>query len=157
MDDRAFMALAVEEAYKGMKEGDGGPFGAVLAKDGQVLAAAHNSVLRDNDPTRHAEILAISRASRAAGSFDLSGCSIYTTTEPCPMCFSAIHWARIGILFYGTTIEDAAKLGFNEMTIPARGMKDLGGSAVEIRSGFMREECEELLRRWDELPGKRVY
>ena len=105
MPERSFMELAIEEAYVGVKAGQGGPFGAAVVKGEMVLAAAHNSVISDNDPTRHAEIKAISLAARKLGTYDLTGCEIYTTTEPCPMCFSAIHWARITRLVYGTRIE----------------------------------------------------
>lgn len=154
-----FMSLAIDEAYKGIKSGrgEGGPFGAVIVKDGRVLAAAHNTVLISNDPTRHAEINAISAAAERSGTYDLSGCVIYSTTEPCPMCFSAIHWARIGCLVYGTDIEDVKKLGFNELIIPVPVMKKTGNSSVEICPGFMRHECEELLKYWENLPDKTVY
>ncbi|MGD2279191.1 MAG: nucleoside deaminase [Candidatus Omnitrophota bacterium] len=155
--EKKFMIKAIEEARSGSSVGDGGPFGVVIAKDGEALASAHNTVLADNDPTRHAEIKAISAASRKLGNYDLSGCDIYSTTEPCPMCFGAIHWARIDRLFYGTGIEDVKKLGFNELAIPAARMKKIGSSPLEIRGGFMREECEELLRFWENLPDRRVY
>ena len=155
--EEKFMLKAIEEARSGSSAGEGGPFGVVIVKDGEVLASAHNTVLKDNDPTQHAEVKAISEASRKLGNYDLSGCDIYSTTEPCPMCFGAIHWARIGRLFYGTDIEDVKKLGFNELAIPARYMKEAGDSPLEIHSGFMREECEGLLKFWENLPDKRVY
>ena len=157
MDDKRFMSLAIEEARRGAEQGHGGPFGAVVTRGAEVLASAHNSVLSDNDPTRHAEIKAISLAARKTGSFDLSGCAVYSTTEPCPMCFAAIHWARIGLLVYGTSIEDVKKLGFNEMTITAEKMKAMAGSGLDIRGSFMREECGQLLRFWESLPEKGVY
>ncbi|MFH1665403.1 MAG: deaminase, partial [Candidatus Omnitrophota bacterium] len=91
------------------------------------------------------------------GTYDLSGCEIYSTTEPCPMCFSAIHWARIHKLIYGTSIDDVRKLGFNELTIPAARMKREGGSPVKMEPGFMRAECEQLLKFWETLPDKKVY
>jgi len=157
MSEERLMSIAIEEAYSGMKNGHGGPFGAVIVMSGEVLAAAHNTVLKDNDPTRHAEISAISAAARKRRTYDLSGCVIYSTTEPCPMCFSAIHWARIERMIYGTDIEDVGKLGFNELVIPAAGMKQAGNSSVDIRGGFMRHECEQLLKFWESLPEKRVY
>ena len=152
-----FMLKAIEEARAGSSAGEGGPFGAVIVKDGEILAAEHNTVLRDNDPTQHAEIKAISAASKKITSYDLSGCDIYSTTEPCPMCFSAIHWACIDRLFYGTDIEEVKKLGFNELALPASRIKEIGRSPVEIHKGFMRAECEELLKYWEELPDKKVY
>ena len=155
--DEKYMLKAVEEGRAGCAEGQGGPFGAVIVKDGEILAASHNTVLKDNDPTRHAEIRAISDASGKLGNYDLSGCDIYTTTEPCPMCFAAIHWAKISRLFYGTDIEDVRKLGFSELTIPVSHMKEKGGSPVEINRGFLRDKCKELLQYWQTLPNKQVY
>ena len=157
MDEELYMKLAIEEAEEGIKRGEGGPFGAVVVEEGEVLSKAHNTVLKDNDPTRHAEIKAISEAAGKKGSFDLSGCVIYSTTEPCPMCFSAIHWARISRIVYGTGIEDVKRLGFNELAISAAGMKEKGASDVEITGSFMRAECIELLKKWEALPGKEVY
>lgn len=156
MNDK-FMLAAIEEARKGSSSGEGGPFGAVVARGEDLVSSAHNSVLRDNDPTMHAEIKAISQAARKLGTYDLSGCDIYTTTEPCPMCFAAIHWARIGRVIYGTDIKDVKELGFNELTIPVSEMKEKGSSPVEIDGGFMRDECEDLLKFWESLPDKRVY
>ncbi|MBF0216918.1 MAG: nucleoside deaminase [Candidatus Omnitrophica bacterium] len=151
------MQRAIDDARSGVDAGDGGPFGAVIVKDGVVLATCHNTVLLDNDPTQHAEVRAISKASRKIGSFDLSGCEIYSTTEPCPMCFSAIHWARINTLYYGTTIDDVRKLGFNELTIPAAAMKDIGKSPIKIVPSFLFEKCAELLGYWERTSNSKVY
>lgn len=151
------MLKAIEEARAGAGAGHGGPFGVVVVRNSEIVAIAHNTVLGDNDPTQHAEIRAISAAAKKCGSYDLSGHEIYSTTEPCPMCFAAIHWARIDRLVYGTDIEDARKLGFNELTVPARRMKEIGNSPVKIYGGFMREECERLLKYWENLPDKKVY
>ena len=145
------MLLAIESALEGIERGDGGPFGACIVKDGEVVAVAHNTVLRDIDPTAHAEINAIRVASRRLGTWDLSGCEIYSTTEPCPMCFAAIHWARIDRVYYGTSIEDVAKLGFNELPLSTFKIKELTGTEVEIVPNYMREECEKLLERWKQL------
>ena len=155
--NKIYMLKAIEEARCGAKAGDGGPFGSVIVKDGRILASAHNTVLKSNDPTQHAEIKAISMAAAGSGSYDLSGCDIYSTNEPCPMCFSAIHWARISRLFYGTSIEDVRRLGFNEMTLPAEFLKEKGASPVEIRGGCMIEECRKLLKYWESLPDRKVY
>ena len=157
MNNIECMKLALEEAYAGVKEDHGGPFGAVVVKDGQVVASAHNTVLRDNDPTKHAEVKAISEASRKLGTFDLSGCVIYSTNEPCPMCFSAIHWARVDKVIFGTSIEDVAKRGFHELMLPCSEIKEKAGSLVEIEAGFMQGECEELLNYWDNIPDKKTY
>ena len=157
MNDANFMAMAIEEARSGIEAGHGGPFGVVIVYDGEVLSRAHNRVLIDNDPTRHAEINAISLASRKLGTYDLSGCVLYSTTEPCPMCFSAIHWARIKRVVYGMDISDVKRLGFNELTIPCAWMKDKGGSSVEVAGDFMRTECEALLEAWKDMSGRKVY
>jgi guanine deaminase len=155
--DEEYMRLAIEDAYKGIKAGHGGPFGAVIVKNGEVLGVDHNMVLINNDPTQHAEVRAITQVSPKEGTYDLSGCVIYATTEPCPMCFSAIHWARIDRLVFGTYIEDVWKLGFNEMPIPAEQMKELGKCPIEIQGGFLREECLKLLEDWNNMPDKKVY
>lgn len=157
MRKEALMSLAIEEALQGIKAGHGGPFGAVVARRGEVISKAHNTVLSDNDPTRHAEMRAISMAAAKLGTYDLSGHEIFSTTEPCPMCFSAIHWARLDRVIFGTSIEDVRVRGFNEMAIPAEELKKRGDSPVEVEPGFMRKECVSLLEIWDNLPSKKVY
>ena len=111
------MKLAIRSVRQGIGRSEGGPFGAVIVRGGQAIAVAHNTVLKDRDATCHAEVNAIRIASRKLKRFDLSDCIIYSTTEPCPMCFSAIHWARIKKIVYGTTTADAARIGFNELRI----------------------------------------
>ncbi|MBU1122468.1 MAG: nucleoside deaminase [Candidatus Omnitrophota bacterium] len=145
------MEIALRQAYKGCKRGDGGPFGCCVVKGGQVIACGHNTVLKDNDPIAHAEINAIRRAAKQLKTWNLKKCQIYTTTEPCPMCFSAISWARIDKIVYGTTIKDAQKLGFNEMLINSARMKRLASLNIKIEKGFMREECQCLLDFWKKL------
>ena len=112
-----FMKMAIDEAFKGMRADDGGPFGAVIVKDGEVIAVGHNHVVESNDPTAHAEIVAIRKATKLLGRFDLSDCEIYSSCEPCPMCFSAIHWAKMKSLYYGATRTDAANIGFDDQYI----------------------------------------
>ena len=112
-----FMRIAMEEAYTGMRKEDGGPFGAVIVKDGEIIAKAHNMVISTNDPTMHAEIAAIRKATKLLGRFDLSDCEIYSSCEPCPMCFSAIHWAKMKKLYYGATRYDAAMINFDDQFI----------------------------------------
>lgn len=154
--DRRFMLRAVREARKNLARPDGGPFGACIVKDGLILAVARNTVLK-NDATCHAEVNAIRKASKKLGTFDLSGCEIYSTTEPCPMCFGAIHWARIGTVYFGTGIGDAARAGFHELRISNARMKELGRSRIRLVPGFMREECLELFKSWLVLPDKTGY
>ena len=108
------MNRAVSEARRGVDEGHGGPFGAVVVHHGKLLGAGHNEVLLRNDPTAHAEILAIRRACAALGTPHLDGCELYATCEPCPMCLAAIHWARIGKVVYAETRESARRIGFDD-------------------------------------------
>ncbi|HNX90293.1 MAG TPA: nucleoside deaminase [Candidatus Omnitrophota bacterium] len=152
-----FMKLAIDEAYAGINAGDGGPFGAVVTRNGEVIASAHNTVLKNNNPTQHGEMNAITLASQKLKNYDLSGCEIYSTVEPCPMCFSAIHWARIDKVIFGGNIEDVWKLGFNEMPVSDEKLKELSKSPVIIEKGFMRAECMELLAYWSNLANKKVY
>ena len=109
-----YMRMALNEARKGIKAGHGGPFGAVIVKDGVVVAKGHNQVVKNNDPTCHGEIMAIHKACKKLGTFDLSGCEIYTTGEPCPMCMAAILWANIDKVFYGCNILDTEEIGFRD-------------------------------------------
>lgn len=114
MYNKHFMDLAVEVANDGIKRGCGGPFGCVIVKDGKVIAKAHNTVVGDNDPTAHGEMNAIRKAAKILGTFNLEGCELYTTSEPCSMCLSAIMWARISKVYSGMGIEDAANIGFDD-------------------------------------------
>lgn len=151
------MQMAIDDALKGIRRGDGGPFGAVIVKGAKVIALGHNRVLRAADPTRHAEIEAIGKATKKLATHVLAGCEIYSTTEPCPMCFAAIHWAKIDKVYFGTTVPDVKRLGFNELTISNRTLKRLGRSAVVLEIGVAREECRRLLRDWMALPHKKTY
>jgi len=109
-----WMQVAHNEAVEGMLANDGGPFGAVIVKDDEIIASGHNMVLQSNDPTAHAEVNVIRHASRKLGAFDLSMCVLYTSCMPCPMCLGAIFWARIPVVYYGATEHDAAKGGFDD-------------------------------------------
>ncbi|MFA5100321.1 MAG: nucleoside deaminase [Candidatus Omnitrophota bacterium] len=156
MKDEKFMLRAIREARRNLSSLDGGPFGACIVKNGEVVAVGRNTVLTE-DASCHAEINAIRNASKKLKTYDLSGCVIYSTTEPCPMCFSAIHWARIDAVTFGTGISDARKIGFRELCISARNMKKMGKSPIRIVSGFMLKECRRLFDDWEELDGKRIY
>jgi tRNA(Arg) A34 adenosine deaminase TadA len=149
------MLLAIKEGRKNLKELAGGPFGACLVKNDKVIAVSRNKVLK-NDATAHAEINAIREACRRLKTHDLSGCVIYSTTEPCPMCFSAVHWARIGAVVYGTNIADVKKRGFNELIISNASLKKVGKSPVRIIPAF-RQDCLKFLQDWDKSENKRVY
>ncbi|MCD4712343.1 MAG: nucleoside deaminase [Clostridiales bacterium] len=108
------MQKAIEEALSGIEHRDGGPFGAVIVQNGEIIATGHNRVISSHDPTAHAEIVAIRSAADKLGRFDLSDCELYTTCEPCPMCYSAAHWAKIKKIVYGATRQDAADIGFDD-------------------------------------------
>ena len=116
MNNNDYMKVAIEEANINMKENfvNGGPFGAVIVKDGKIISRAHNTVLKSKDATAHAEVNAIREASKVLNTHDLSGCILYTSAEPCPMCLSAIIWANIKEIYYACTREDAAKIGFRD-------------------------------------------
>ena len=115
--EKKFMKISEKEAEIGIKKLEGGPFGAVIVKNGKIIARGHNEVLKNQDPTCHAEMEAIRKACKKLKTFDLSDCEIYSSCEPCPMCFSAIHWAKIKKLFFGATKNDAKKIGFDDKFI----------------------------------------
>lgn len=150
------MRLAIAKAREGVQKGQT-PFGACLVKDGQVLSCAHNTVWDHTDITAHAEIQAIREACRATQSVSLEGSIIYSTCEPCPMCFSACHWARISTIVYGAGIADAQEVGFHELGISNNQMRDLCGSTVDIIPDFLREENIELFRLFVQQEIRRVY
>lgn len=114
---KKFMEEAIRLAVENVKNGTGGPFGAVVVKEGEIIAACGNSVTPDNDPTAHAEVNAIREACRKLGSHQLQGCEVYTSCEPCPMCLGAIYWARPLRVYYASTKEDAAVAGFDDSFI----------------------------------------
>jgi guanine deaminase len=157
MTDRDYMRMAIERAREGIAAGQS-PFGAcIVGADGKVIACEHNVVWRTTDATAHAEVNAIRVACRAVADIKLAGATIYSTTEPCPMCFSAIHWAGMARIVYGSSIEDARRAGFSELGISNFDMKRLGGSPVEIAAGLMSEEAGELFAEWLRHPGHRGY
>ncbi len=153
MNDEQFMKKAIEKAKEGIKKGQT-PFGACIVKKGKVVVCEHNEVWEDNDITEHAEIVAIRKACKKLKTIDLSGCVIYSTTEPCPMCYSAIHWARIGKIVYGASIADAKKAGFNELTISDKVLKKLGKDRIKIEAGVLKKECVGLFGLWKKSKGK---
>src|SRR6202451_2711909 len=112
-----FMARAIELSVENVRSGRGGPFGAVIVKDGVIVAEASNQVTATNDPTAHAEVLAIRGACAKLGVFDLEGCEIYTSCEPCPMCLGAIYWARLARVYFANADADASKIGFDDSLI----------------------------------------
>ena len=151
------MRIAMEMAQKGVEAGQS-PFGAcIVDSDGRVVAQAHNQVVKTTDSTAHAEIQAIRAACRNLESIDLSGCTIYSTCEPCPMCFAACHWARLDRIVFGAAINDAQGAGFNELTISNLQMRELGGSPIQVDGGCLSAENEAAFRAYIERPGRVTY
>jgi guanine deaminase len=154
--DADYMRLAVEKTRTGIAAGQT-PFGAVVVLDGTIIAAAHNTVWRDCDPSAHAEVNAIREAALALGRIDLAGCVMYTTCEPCPMCLSAIHWSQISRVVYGATISDAAAAGFRELRVRAETLAQMGGSKLQVQAGPLRDECRALFLLWKETGKSGTY
>ncbi len=149
-----FMQMAIEEAYDGIHKGHGGPFGSVIVKDGKVVGKGHNHVVQNNDPTSHGEIDAIRNACQNLGTFDLTGCEIYTTGEPCPMCACAIMWSNISKVYYGCTIEDNASIGFrDEKFMNVFKMDHRPTNYAEMD----REECLKLFADYRAIKDKIAY
>jgi guanine deaminase len=146
--ENSFMAKAIELAVENVRSGRGGPFAAVVVKNGRMIATGTNLVTSANDPTMHAEVVAIRAACAALGSFQLEGCDLYATCEPCPMCLGAIYWARPRRVFFGGTASDAAAAGFDDAFI----YQQLGLSPLARKIPFqplMREEALACFRAWE--------
>ncbi|MCK4625409.1 MAG: nucleoside deaminase [Phycisphaerae bacterium] len=156
MNNKEFMTAAISAATEGIKAGQT-PFGACIVRDGEIVSAAHNAVWSDTDITAHAEIQAIRDACRKLDTVDLAGCVIYSTCEPCPMCFAACHWAKISKIVFGARIADAEQAGFSELTISNEQMKTLGGSEIKIVGDFLRDECVSLFKTWTGRKDKQPY
>lgn len=153
--DKQFMREAIHLANESVAHG-GGPFGAVIVKDGEIIAGSSNSVTIDNDPTAHAEVNTIREACRQLGTFDLSGTTIYTSCEPCPMCLGAIYWAHISRIFYGNTRKDAADIQFADDFIYEELDRPFGERTVPIIP-LLRDEALETFRQWMEKEDKTEY
>lgn len=141
------MWQAIAVAIEGVAQGQT-PFGACIVRDGKVIALAHNRVWDTCDPTAHAEVQAIRQASQGVDCIDLTGAVVYSTCEPCPMCFAACHWARVSRIVYAASIADAQLAGFNELKISNHEMKRIGGAAMEITDGVLRDQAVEMMRAW---------
>ena len=154
MNDRLFMEKAISKTRKGISRSEA-PFGACIVKGDKVIALEHNIVYSSCDSTAHAEITAIRTACKKLKSIDLTGCTIYSTTEPCPMCFSAIHWAKVSRIVFGTRIRDAKRIGFSEIPLTNRKLKTVSkNKELKIKGDVMRKENLELLKEWKEKVGK---
>ncbi|MBQ1653920.1 MAG: nucleoside deaminase [Bacteroidales bacterium] len=154
-NNEKFMRLAIEKSLESVDNG-GGPFGAVVVKDGEVVAVASNSVTLDNDPTAHAEVNAIRMACKKLGTFDLSGCEIYASCEPCPMCLASIYWARIGKLYYANTKVDADKIGFSDSFIYEEFAKPESERSIKVVK-MLRNEAIKAFENWEKKEDKVDY
>lgn len=141
------MKLAIDKARETMMKDYGGPFGAVILKNKEIISVSSNTTLKDNDPTAHAEINAIREACKKLGTYDLKDCTLYATGYPCPMCLSAIIWANIKEIYYGTTLKDAEEIGFRDDFIYNFIKNDNTGEILNI-SRIDRDECLQLLEEY---------
>ena len=156
MDKNKYMQLAIDLAKENVKKGFGGPFGAVIVKNGEVIAQAANSVTSTNDPTAHAEVNAIRQACKKLNTFNLSGCEIYASCEPCPMCLSAIYWAHIDKVYVAATKKDAAEAGFDDEFIYKE--LDLPENKRQLRtSELLMEEGQKPFIEWKQKADKITY
>lgn len=154
-NDFLFMRRAIELSLESVKKG-GGPFGAVIVRNGEILAESSNLVIALNDPTAHAEINAIREAARKLDTFDLSGCVIYASCEPCPMCLGAIYWARIDKVVFANTTSDAQNIGFDDSFIYEEISRPPQERDIEFRQ-LLREEALKAFKAWDESENKIEY
>ncbi|MEA3505674.1 MAG: nucleoside deaminase [Bacteroidota bacterium] len=150
------MAKAIDLALENVKSGNGGPFSAIVVKDGEIVGKGVNCVTATNDPTAHAEVSAIRDACKNLGTFQLDNCEIYTTCEPCPMCLGAIYWARPAKVFYGTTKYDAAEINFDDQFIYDEIEKDKKDRSIPMVQ-IMRQESLEIFKAWSEKLDKIEY
>jgi len=151
-----FMARAIQLSIENVSSGRGGPFGAVVVKDGAIIAEGANQVTASNDPTAHAEVLAIRQACQKLNSFELKDCELYTSCEPCPMCLGAIYWARLTRVYFGNIAADAAHIGFDDSEIYREIAQPHARRAIPMIQ-LMREEALAAFRAWQEMPNKIEY
>jgi guanine deaminase len=147
MDRNQFMRAAIALAEKNVADGVGGPFGAVIVRDGEIIGEGTNLVTSANDPTAHAEVVAIRRACEKLGTYNLEGCEIYTSCEPCPMCLSAIYWARLDRIFYGNTKVDAAEIDFDDDFLYTEIPKPIAERSIPTEQ-MLHEESIKAFQAW---------
>ena len=151
-----FMREAIRLSIEQMQAGHGGPFGAVVVKDGQIIARGFNQVTSTHDPTCHAEVDAIRKACAALCTHQLDGCDLYTSCEPCPMCLGAIYWARPARVFFGNTKADAAQAGFDDEFIYQEIEKPLAERQIPMQQ-LLRDEAQAGFQAWQQYEGRKVY
>ncbi|UKN01292.1 nucleoside deaminase [Paracrocinitomix mangrovi] len=155
-DHEKFMQRAIEMASFGMHNNLGGPFGAVIVKDGEIIAEGHNEVVSSNDPTAHAEVVTIRKACEKLGDFQLDGCILYTSCEPCPMCLGAIYWARPDAVYFGCNKKDAADIGFDDHFIYEEIDLDFHQRKIKFHS-CGRENALTVFQQWAEKEDRTEY
>lgn len=146
-ENEKFMKMAIALSEQNVTQSLGGPFGAVIVKDGKLIAKSANKVTTSNDPTAHAEVSAIRKACKKLRTFDLSGCVIYTSCEPCPMCLGAIYWSRIELIYYANTKKDAADIGFDDQFIYDEIDLDMGKRKLPVVQ-LLRDEAQQAFKQW---------
>ncbi len=154
--DEFFMKRAIEMAEKGMDSNAGGPFGCVIVKDNEIIAEGFNKVTSTNDPTAHAEVVAIRKACEKLGSFQLEDCIVYTSCEPCPMCLGAIYWARPKMVYFACTKKDAAKINFDDQFIYDELEKDMGDREIKFIK-LLRKDAIPVFDKWAAKVNKTKY
>jgi guanine deaminase len=154
--DKSFMARAIQLSMSNVQSRGGGPFGAVVVKGGEIVGEGANQVTLANDPTAHAEVVAIREACRKLGTFDLEGCEIYSSCEPCPMCLGAIYWARLSRIYFANGHEDASKIGFDDSMIYRELAQPVAGRKIPMVQ-MMRDEALAAFRAWENKPNKVEY
>ncbi len=154
--DKEFLQLAIDLAIKNLKSGNGGPFGAVIVKDGELLATGVNSVTTSNDPTMHAEVAAIRNACSKLNNFQLDGCTIYSSCEPCPMCLGAIYWARPERLVFAASKDDAAEVGFDDSFIYKEIVLDYSLRSITTQQ-MLNEEGKQPFDEWKKFENRVDY
>ena len=156
MNEHDFMRRAIDLSAEKMRALKGGPFGAVIVKDGRIIAEGYNQVTSLNDPTAHAEVVAIREACRDLQTFSLAGCEIYASCEPCPMCLSAIYWARLDRLYYANTRRDAARIGFDDDHIYGEVARPLDQRTIPT-TRLLAEDALAVFKEWEAMPDKVPY
>ncbi len=154
--EEKFMQEAIALSRQGMQAGDGGPFGCVIVRGDAVIGRGNNKVISTTDPTAHAEIVAIRDACKTIGSFQLDGCEVYTSCEPCPMCLGAIYWARPKAIYYANNREDAEAAGFDDSMIYEELKTDVAHRRIPMKT-VSREEAIKVFEEWKVMEGRKMY
>jgi guanine deaminase len=154
--NQTFMREAIALSLRAIRNNEGGPFGCVIVKDGKIVGRGNNQVTANNDPTAHAEVMAIRNACQELGSYQLDDCIVYTSCEPCPMCLGALYWARPAKIYYANHREDAAAIGFDDSMIYREITLPLAERKIPIEP-LLREEAQVAFQEWESIGDKKLY